>query len=241
MIKKVKSAVSFIFGNSINMRIRKKPWALPELKKCKFFIDNPYDYRGKWIDLFEKEQPIHLELGTGKGTFISEIASKNPQINYIAVDIKNDMLGYARRKIVRSYSGINREINNVILVACNVERIDLMMSDMDRIDRIYINFCNPWPKHKHKKRRLTYPTQLKNYRKFLIDFGEIYFKTDDDNLFNESISYFMDNGFEIVFKTYDLHSKEIKDNIITEHEQMFIDMGSTIKFLVAKKCKVEGE
>lgn len=221
--------------SSIFMRIRKKPWALPELKECDFFIDNPCDYKGHWEDVFPKKQPIHMELGTGKGTFISEIASRNSDINYIAIDIKNDMLGYARRKIVQAYSKMNREIDNVVLVEYNISRIDLMMSNEDIVERIYINFCNPWPKPKHKKRRLTYPTQLKNYREFLADSGEIYFKTDDDNLFNDSIRYFEDNGFDIIFKTFDLHNNMVENNIITEHEQMFIDMGCTIKFLIARK------
>ena len=217
------------------MRIRKKPWALPELKKCEFFIDDPCNYKGHWNDVFLKKQPIHMELGTGKGTFISELASKHPDINYIAIDIKNDMLGYARRKIAKSYLECGRKIDNVVLVEYNISRIDLMMSSEDIVERIYINFCNPWPKPKHKKRRLTYPAQLKNYREFLVDSGEICFKTDDIDLFNDSIEYFEENGFEIIFKTFDLHNDIIKDNIITEHEQMFIDAGCTIKFLIAKK------
>lgn len=221
------------------MRIRKKPWALPELRECNFFVDNPSEYRGHWKEFFKNEQPIHMELGTGKGAFISEIASKNPNINYIAVDIKNDMLGYARRKIVKAYSEANTGIENVVLVAHNIERINLMMSNNDKVDRIYINFCNPWPRPKHKKRRLTYPSRLKDYREFLVDSGEIYFKTDDDGLFKDSIAYFIESGFDIIYKNYDLHENEIEGNIITEHEQMFIDMGCTIKFLIAKKKEFE--
>lgn len=217
------------------MRIRKKPWALPELKECSFFIDDPSGYRGHWKELFKNEQPIHMELGTGKGSFISEIASKNPNINYIAIDIKNDMLGYARRKIVKAYSEASMDIKNVVLVACNIERINLIMSNNDKVNRIYINFCNPWPRPKHKKRRLTYPSRLKDYREFLVDSGEIYFKTDDDGLFKDSIKYFIESGFDIIYENYNLHENKIEGNIITEHEQMFIDMGRTIKFLIARK------
>ena len=82
------------------MRMRRKPWARPELAQCKYFIDNPKDVKGKWKELFENDNPIHLELGTGKGVFIADLAVKHPEINYIAIDIKSDVLGYARRNIM---------------------------------------------------------------------------------------------------------------------------------------------
>ena len=108
--------------------------------------------------------------------------------------------------------------------------------EKDIVDRIYINFWNQWPKSKHKKRRLTYPTQLENYKKFLKDDGEIYFKTDDDELFNDSLEYFENTDFEILSKTYDLHSQNIfEDNIVTEHEEMFSNEGIKIKALICKK------
>ena len=103
-------------------------------------------------------------------------------------------------------------------------------------DRIYINFCNPWPKPKHKKRRLTHFRQLEKYKTFLN--GDIWFKTDDDDLFNESFQYFEDAGFEIKFKTYDLHSSEyMSQNYVTEHEKMFTEEGKKIKFLIAELKK----
>lgn len=217
------------------MRIRKRKWTNKELEECNFYIGNGEKYKGKWKEQFKNNQPIHLELGCGKGTFISKLALANSNINYIAVDIVDTMLGLAKRNIETEFSKENRKIDNVILVRHDVERIMLMIDEKkDIIDRIYINFCNPWPKNKHKKRRLTYPTQLENYKKFLKKGGEIYFKTDDDELFNDSIDYFEKNGYKIINKTYDLHKENIfENNIITEHEEMFSKEGIKIKALIA--------
>lgn len=218
------------------MRIRKRKWTDKELNECKFYIKNGEEFKGKWNKKFEKEQPIHLELGCGKGKFISKLSAKNSDINYIAVDIIDTMLGLAKRNVEIEFEEAKKEINNIFLVRHDVERIMLMVDEeKDKIDRIYINFCNPWPKSKHKKRRLTYPTQLENYKKFLKKDGEIYFKTDDDELFNDSIEYFENSGFKIIEKTYDLHTRNIfEDNIITEHEEMFSNEGIKIKALIAK-------
>ncbi len=216
------------------MRIRKKSWAEPELKCCDFFVQNPQDFRGKWNTLFKNNQPIHLELGSGKGQFISSISSKNFNINYISIDIKNEMLAYSRRNVVKRFYEINRNVDNLLLVGFDISRINLIMSFNDKVERIYINFCNPWPKSKHKKRRLTFPRQLIQYKEFLCSYGEIYFKTDDNTLFEESIVYFKQTGFKINYITYDLTRENIANNIITEHEQMYMKKGIKINFLIAQ-------
>ena len=217
------------------MRIRFKPWARPELEASKFYIDNPQDYKGKWKTLYEKQQPFHLELGCGKGSFIAQLAVKNPQINYLAIDMVDAMLGLAKRNIEATYKEANHEIDNVYLTRFDIERILLMLGKLDNVQRIYINFCNPWPKGKHKKKRLTHRRQLEKYKEFLSEDGEIYFKTDDDELFSDSLIYFKDMGFEIIKKTYDLESEEnFWENIQTEHEKMFISQGIKIKAVIAK-------
>ena len=114
----------------------------------------------------------------------------------------------------------------------------LILEAKDNIERIYINFCNPWPKGKHRKKRLTHTRQLERYKTFLADNGEIYFKTDDEPLFNSSLTYFAESGFEILAKTYDLHKEPIwENNIETEHEKMFSEQGIKIKALIAKKLQ----
>ena len=216
------------------MRIRKRAWARPELAACEFYIDKPEENKGKWKDCFKRNQPIHMELGCGKGGFISQIAVKNPEINYIAVDLIDAMLGLAKRKVEEIYKENEKEMDNVFLARCDIERILNMMDETDTVDRIYINFCNPWPRGKHQKKRLTHTRQLENYKVFLKDGGEIRFKTDDDALFQSSLRYFEEAGYTIIWKTYDLHSEEIADNIETEHEKMFSEQGIKIKSLIAK-------
>ncbi|MBN7573841.1 MULTISPECIES: tRNA (guanosine(46)-N7)-methyltransferase TrmB [Clostridium] len=217
------------------MRMRKKPWARPELEGCDFFVINPKEYKGKWKEFFGNDKPIYLELGCGKGTFMAVHASENPDINYIAIDIKDEVLGLAKRNIEKAYEEKNRETDNVKLMAQEIGLISEILSKEDVVSRIYINFCNPWPKEKHKKRRLTHMRQLEQYKTFLKSQGEIYFKTDDDELFEESLEYFNEAGFRIKYITYDLHNSDVQGNVQTEHEKMFSEQGIKIKFLIAMK------
>ena len=218
------------------MRIRKKRWAQPELDKCPYYIPNAEDYRGKWHEVFNNpERPIYMEVGCGKGMFVSQAALKYPGINFVALDIKNDMLGVARRTIEKMFAEAGRTPDNIRIVSDNISFVSNAFSEEDTVDRIYINFCNPWPRPKHHKRRLTHPRQLVQYRTFLKDGGEIRFKTDDDDLFEQSIPYFEENGFEIGYITRDLHASDFSENFVTEHEKMFTDEGKKIKFLIAVK------
>lgn len=217
------------------MRMRKKPWARPELEASDFFAVNPKEYKGKWKEFFGNDKPIYLELGCGKGTFIAVHGSENPEINYIAVDIKDEVLGLAKRNIERAYKEKNKSTDNIKLMAHEIGIINEMLGDDDIVSRIYINFCNPWPKKKHKKRRLTHINQLNQYKVFLKDEGEIYFKTDDDELFEESLEYFKEAGFRIKYITYDLHKSDFEGNVETEHEKMFTEQGIKTKFLIATK------
>ena len=218
------------------MRIRFKKWARPELEASKFYIDNPEELKGKWKEKFENDNPIYLELGCGKGQFISKLAVENQNINYIAIDLVDAMLGLAKRNVEKEYNERNIEPKNILLTRFDIERIGLILDKKDEIERIYINFCNPWPKGKHRKKRLTHSRQLEKYREFLKENGEVFFKTDDNDLFDSSLIYFEESGFEIIKKTYDLHLEEIfEKNIETEHEKMFSEQGIKIKALIAKR------
>ena len=218
------------------MRIRYKKWARPELEASKFYEDNPEQWKGKWKNHYENtNNPIHLELGCGKGQFISELASENQQVNYLAIDLVDAMLGLAKRNIEQVYNEKNIELKNVIITRFDIERINLILDEKDKIQRIYINFCNPWPKGKHRKKRLTHIRQLEKYKQFLDKDAKIYFKTDDKDLFNSSLIYFEETGFEVISKTYDLHNEPIfEKNIETEHEKMFSNQGIKIKACIAK-------
>lgn len=213
------------------MRMRRKPWARPELAECDFFVDEPKLSKGIWANNFKRRQPLHLELGCGKGSFIGKIAYDHPEINYIGVDIKSEVLAVGRRNIVKLFS--DKPVDNILLTAHNIELIEDIFSPEDVIERIYINFCNPWSREKHKKRRLTHTRQLNHYKTFLKKGSEIRFKTDDDELFDESLVYFNECGFEITYITRDLHNSDVEYNIETEHEKMFSNEGIPIKYCTA--------
>ncbi len=223
------------------MRIRKKKWAEPELSVCDFFVKDPEAHAGNWRHAFKKEQPLVLEIGCGKGGFAGQYALQNPDKNIIALDIKIDMLGVGRRTIVRLFeeAGKGDAIDNLLLVNYNVEQLDKIILPEDKIERLFINFCNPWPRPKHKKRRLTYYKKLEMYKRFLQPEAEIRFKTDDDELFEESLEYFAQSGYEILYLTRDLHADGFAENIETEHEKMFTEEGKKIKFLIARQKQTE--
>lgn len=211
------------------MRIRNKPWAKEELEQSKFYIKNPESLKGKWKEAFKStNNPIHVELGCGKGFFVKKVAIKNPNINYIAIDLIDAILGVANRNIIEEFDG--KEVSNILLTRYDVEEINNILDKEDNIKRIYINFCNPWPKPRHKKRRLTHTRQLEKYKSFLKPGGEIYFKTDDDELFQESIKYFQEAEFETIKITHNLNEEvNFWDNIETEHEIKFKQQGVKIK------------
>ena len=211
------------------MRIRNKPWAKEELAASKFYVQKPENNKGHWKEVFKNpENSIHLELGCGKGHFVKKAAKQNPKINYIAVDLIDTILGIANRNIIEEFK--SQEIENIALTRYDVEAITNILDKTDNIERIYINFCNPWPKPRHKKRRLTHTRQLEKYKLFLKPNGEIYFKTDDDELFKESLEYFKAEGFEPIKITYNLNEEpNFWENIETEHEIKFKKAGIKIK------------
>lgn len=211
------------------MRIRNKPWAKEELAASKFYVQEPEEYKGRWNEFFKNhDNPIQLELGCGKGFFVKKVAKQNPEINYIAIDLIDAILGMANRNIIKEFEG--QEVNNIALTRYDIEEINNILNKTDKIERIYINFCNPWPKPRHKKRRLTHTRQLEKYKQFLNSNGEIYFKTDDDELFKESLDYFKETGFDVIKITYNLNEEpSFWDNIETEHEIKFKNEGIKIK------------
>ena len=220
------------------MRMRFKPYARPELLACDFHVHEPLTHAGHWRELYARPaQPWHLELGCGKGGFLAQIAPANPENNYLGIDITDKVLILAKRKVERAYLGRNLAPDNVRIASLDIERLLGAFNAEDRVARIYINFCNPWSKnassHKH---RLTHPRQLLQYRALMDEGGEIWFKTDDDDLFRDSLSYFPAAGFEITWQTADLHADEPAWNLRTEHEGMFSEQGIPIKALIARKA-----
>ncbi|MBE5786278.1 MAG: tRNA (guanosine(46)-N7)-methyltransferase TrmB [Clostridiales bacterium] len=216
------------------MHMRRKTWARPELESCPYYRELPESCKGKWAQEFPHAAPLHIELGCGKGVSTAQMVRANPHINYLVIDLVRDVLGSTRRNIEAAFQG--DAIENVIISALHIEYIYKYIGSGDQAERIYINFCNPWTKRKkHEKRRLTHSRQLMLYRDFLTDGGEIWFKTDDDILFDDSLEYFRECGFEVRYLTRDLHASGFTPNYMSEHEIMYTEKGVPIKFAIAVK------
>ncbi len=215
------------------MRIRTKPWVHGELAACSFFEPDATLHRGNWKNRFDRKLPLHIELGCGKGGFLASLSSDNPDINYLGVDIKSEMLGLAKRNIESKFATKQKTQYNVKIMSCDIERIFLMLAPQDEVERIYINFCNPWPKPRQQKKRLTHTRQLVKYSEFVTSNCELHFKTDDDDLFYDTLRYIEEAGLTLKIRNDDITKQPIEGNIETEHEKMYIKRGKTIKYLVA--------
>lgn len=209
------------------MRLRRKPWARPELMESELFIEDPREFKGNWNSkVFKNNNPISLELGCGKGRFISNLAKENPNKNYIVIDLKDEVLVYVKRKCVEL------ELTNVRILSFDIGLINEIF-DKNEIHDIYMNFSTPWPKTKHNKRRLTHPRFLNKYLDIINKDSKIILKTDHEQFFLDSLEYLEECKFEVLYKTMDLHKENI-ENILTEYEEKFINKGMKIMYLVAK-------
>lgn len=205
------------------MRLRKKPWIEERIRELSHvLVDEPAVYKGKWRQYFRNENPLHVEVGTGKGRFITTLARENPAINYIGMEYMRDVIYYAARKAVCN------ELKNIALLCFDVRHI-LDVFDYGEIDRLYINFCDPWPKNRHAKRRLTHHEFLARYKQILVPGGEIHFKTDNEQLFAYSLNEFAaDRAFQLKNITFDLHNSTFAGNVMTEYEEKFSSKGMKI-------------
>ncbi len=217
------------------MRLRNKPWAAGVLAGCPYYISDPELNRGRWKEAFGTEHPIWLEVGCGKGLYIAGTAPSHPETDFIGADIKGLMLAYGIRYVDDAFGGAEN-VKNVKFLSVDALRISRAFAPEDGIEKIIINFCNPWPKSKDNKKRLIHPRQLAQYREFLKDGGEILFKTDDDGLFADAPDYFSSSGFRITELLEDYYSSYVPDEAaLTEHERKFMEQGLPIHFIRAVK------
>lgn len=201
------------------MRMRKKKNGAARMLACDEYIIHNKD---EIVNL-----PVQLEIGCGKGAFISALSKKCPDVNYIAIEKMSDVMLLAAEKIKAE------GINNVKLLNTDARNLSELFPSSS-VDRIYLNFSDPWPKKGYAKRRLTHRGFLEIYKTILSECGEIVFKTDNDGLFDFSLEEFKAAGFKLKELTYDLHSSEYNsDNIMTEYEKNFSEKGFTIKRVVA--------
>ncbi|MCU7558315.1 tRNA (guanosine(46)-N7)-methyltransferase TrmB [Macrococcus capreoli] len=208
------------------MRMRNKPWAEDYLLAHKDIVSIDLSQKDNITSWFETEQPIHIEVGSGMGRFITEMAKANPDINYIGIERdKNVMI-----RIVEK--AIEQNIKNLRLLTVDAEKLTEIFNPGE-IDRVYLNFSDPWPKTRHAKRRLTHENFLKVYQTILKEDGEIHFKTDNQGLFEYSIESMSQFGMKLKNINLNLHENEPADNIKTEYEQKFSAKGFRINRLEA--------
>ena len=195
------------------------------INSSNYFISNPFKYKGCWHELFNNNNPIYIELGMGKGNFIIENAKKYPNINFIGIEKYDSILALALKKI-------DKDINNLFMIRLDANNI-LDVFDKE-IDRIYLNFSDPWPKNRHEKRRLTSPLFLEKYDLVFKNNNHIEMKTDNKDLFSYSIKSLNNYGYYIENITFDLKSD---DNIMTEYEEKFTKLNNPIYKIEVSKVK----
>ncbi|SMD09125.1 tRNA (guanosine(46)-N7)-methyltransferase TrmB [Sporomusa malonica] len=205
------------------MRLRKKPWIAEALTGFTNIVQNPgEELKGKWADLFGNQLPLYVELGTGRGKFIAGMGEQyQDKANFIGIEAQKDVLYDAA---VRAREN---ELTNVRLLVFNVNEL-LTIFAPGEIDRLYINFCDPWPKNRHAKRRLTHARFLEKYQTVLKAGGQLCFKTDNRPLFEFSLEQFSQFGLAIDNITYDLHNNGFAGNVMTEYESRFSALGQPI-------------
>lgn len=210
------------------MRLRKKPWGDNELNTNDRFIKQPELNKGKWKEIFGNENPIHIEIGTGKGQFITTTSILNPNINYIAIERQTNVIVSALKK--GREKGVGK---NIVFFVADVKEL-LNYFEPEEIERIYINFCDPWPnKKKWAKRRLTHKNFLNLYESLFVNGGEVFFKTDNKLLFEFSLNEFADKGWRLHNISLDLHNSDFEGNVKTEYEEKFSSIGMPIYRLEA--------
>ena len=209
------------------MRLRNVPGARETIIENQFSVQQPEQMKGKWAEVFQNDHPIHIEVGMGKGQFIIEMARRNPEVNYIGIEKYSSVLVRAVEKLE------DFEQDNLRLIRMDAENIEEVF-DKDEVDRIYLNFSDPWPKDRHAKRRLTSTRFLERYDNILTPEGRVMFKTDNKDLFDFSLEQVEEAGWILESHTYDLHHSEYNEgNVMTEYDEKFSAKGNPICRLVA--------
>ena len=219
------------------MRLRRKPWIDTAILDYADFVTSlGGDWTaliGHWSETFGREASLHVEIGVGKGDFLTELAAQSPDVNYVGLEMQQGVLYFAARKAAE------RGLKNIRLVVFDAARLTELFAPAE-VDRIYLNFSDPWPKARHAKRRLTSPLFLARYRAVLKSDGELHFKTDNMGLFDYSLETMAAQGWHLSDVTHDLHALGEADNIMTEYERKFSARGAKIGRLVARPPVEQG-
>ncbi len=215
------------------MRLRHIPGAEEAIEQSPYVIQNPKEMKGKWDSVFENQNPIHIEVGMGKGRFIMELAQRNPHINYIGIERYSTVLLKALQK---------REqlpVSNICFMCIDARELGEIF-EKGEVGKIYLNFSDPWPKDRHAKRRLTSPQFMAVYDQILAAEGDVEFKTDNRGLFDYSLESIPEAGWKVKEHTFDLHHSPMAEgNVMTEYEEKFSSRGQAICKLTAVRTGEE--
>lgn len=211
------------------MRLKKVKGAKEIVQKSSYYVENPKEIKGKWNKLFDNQNPIHIEIGMGKGKFIINMARKYPTINFIGIEKYDSVLVRA----VEQLEDLESPLKNLKLLLFDADEISEVFEK--EIDLIYLNFSDPWPKSKHEKRRLTSSVYLSKYDNIFKNKKKIIQKTDNRTFFDFSLQSIQEYGYTIEEVTYDLYSLKDEENVPTEYEEKFSNMGVHINRLKAYK------
>ena len=217
------------------MRLRNIPGAKDAIAESAYVIQSPEENAGKWHEVFKNENPVHIEVGMGKGRFIMDMAAKNPHINYVGIEMYDSVLLRALQKMEERETETGAP-KNLFFMRMDARELPLVFN-RGEVDRIYLNFSDPWPKERHAKRRLTSRQFLERYDAVLAEGGTVEFKTDNRDLFDFSVEEVKEAGWKLLACTYDLHHDEelSRGNVMTEYEEKFSSMGNPIHKLVTAR------
>lgn len=213
------------------MRLKHVKGAEEYISASEHVVQDFKDHKGEWKRCFANNNPLHIEVGMGKGRFIMELAQKNPDVNYIGIEKFSSVLIRAVQK------NEELELTNLKFIRMDASEIEEVFGEGE-IDRIYLNFSDPWPKDRHAKRRLPSRQFLEKFSHILNDKGTIEFKTDNQDLFAFALEEVEPGGFKMLAVTHDLHNDAVMNegNIMTEYEERFSSMGNPIcKYILEKK------
>ena len=212
------------------MRLRNIRGSKDVIASCPFVVQEPESCRGRWAEIFGNENPIHIEVGMGKGRFLMDMAVLHPEINYVGIEMYDSVL----LRAVQKREKLETEIKNLFFIRMDARQLPEVFAEGE-VDRIYLNFSDPWPKDRHAKRRLTSKENNARYNVILKADGRVEFKTDNRPLFDFSVESVKEAGWKLDAVTYDLHHDEelCQGNVMTEYEEKFSSKGNPIHKLIA--------
>lgn len=215
------------------MRLRNIPGAKEVIENSPYVVHEPQKQKGQWSHVFENDHPIHIEVGMGKGRFLMDMAKIHPEVNYVGIEMYDSVLLRALQKR-EEYEQNEGTLTNLYFM-CVDARLLPEIFEKGEVEKIYLNFSDPWPKARHAKRRLTSRQFLERYDQILIPEGSVEFKTDNRELFEFSLEEVKEAGWTLEASTFDLHHDEelMKGNVMTEYEEKFSSMGNPIHKLIA--------